>query len=71
MKKHIYTPRLRGTGARLQLTLNDADWAVLNRHRGTLRVKGVVTDQKTGKRYRIKGAACALPCCCDAFTEEL
>jgi len=56
---HIYTPRLKDTGERLRLTLNDVDWAVANRYRGTFRVRGVVTDQSTGKRYRIKGAACA------------
>jgi hypothetical protein len=51
MNTHIYTPRLKNTGERLRLMLNDADWAVANLYRGTLRVKGIVTDQKTGKRY--------------------
>lgn len=71
MKEHIYTPRLKATGNRLQLTLKESDWAVANRYRGTLRVRGVVMDQKTGKRYRIKGAACGLRCCCDATAEEV
>jgi hypothetical protein len=71
MKKHIYTPRLKDTRERLRLVLNDTDWAVANRHSGTLRVQGVVTDQSTGKRYRIKGAACGLKCCCDAIAEEV
>jgi hypothetical protein len=71
MKTHIYTPRLKNTGERLRLRLNEADWIVANRYRGTLRVKGIVTDQKTGKRYRIKGAACGLQCCCDATGEEV
>lgn len=71
MNAHIYTPRLKETGERLRLMLNDADWAIANRHRGMLRVKGVVTDQSTGKRYRIKGAACGLQCCCDASAEEV
>ena len=71
MNTHIYTPRLKNTGERLRLKLNDADWVVVNRNRGTLRVKGIVTDQKTGKRYRIKGAACGLQCCCDATAEEV
>ena len=67
---HIYTPRLKDTGERLRLMLNDEDWAVVNRYRGTLWVRGVVTDQKTGKRYRIKGAACGLRCRCDATAEK-
>jgi hypothetical protein len=71
MKTHIYTPRFKHTAERLRLVLNDADWVTANRHRGTLRVKGVVTDQSTGKRYRIKGAACGLQCCCDATAEEV
>lgn len=68
---HIYTPRLKDTGERLRLMLNDVDWAVANRHRGTHRVRGVVTDQSTGKRYRIKGAPCGLQCRCDATAEEV
>jgi hypothetical protein len=71
MNTHIYTPRLKSTGERLRLRLNVADWIVANRYRGTLRVKGIVTDQKTGKRYRVKGAACGLQCCCDATAEEV
>lgn len=70
MNTHIYTPQLEDTGGRLRLMLNDADWAVANRYRGTLRVRGVVTDRKTGKRYRIKGAACGLGCRCDATAGE-
>jgi hypothetical protein len=68
---HLFTPRLSKTGKRLALRLSDPDWAVANRHRGSLRIKGVVTDQTTGRRYRIKGAACGLPCCCDATAEEV
>jgi hypothetical protein len=71
MNTHVYTPRFKHTGERLRLVLNDADWAIANRFRGTLRVKGVVTDQSTGKRYRIKGAACGLRCCYDATAEEV
>jgi hypothetical protein len=71
MNTHIYTPRIKDTGERLRLLLNDADWAVANRYRGTLRIKGVVTDQRTGKRYQIKGAACGLRCCCDATAEKM
>jgi hypothetical protein len=67
----LYTPRLKGTGERLRLFLNDADWVVANRYRGTFRVRGIVTDQDTGKRYRIKGEACGLQCRCDATAEEV
>ena len=67
---HLFTPRLK-TGKRLALHLSDADWEIVNRYRGTLRIKGVVTDQDTGKRYRIKGAACGLQCQCDATAEEV
>src|ERR1700730_9064954 len=31
MNTHIYTPRLKKTGERLRLKLNDADWVVANR----------------------------------------
>jgi hypothetical protein len=71
MTTQVYAPRLKDTGERLRLILNDTDWAVANRYRGTLRVRGTVTDQKTGKRYRIKGAACGLECRCDATAEEV
>jgi hypothetical protein len=71
MSPHIFTPRLKDASERLQLMLNDADWVVVNRYRGTLRVRGDVTDQTTGKRYRIKGAACGLQCRCDATAEEV
>ena len=67
----LYTPRRKDTGERLRLLLNDADWVVANRYQGTFRVRGIVTDQNTGKRYRIKGAACGLQCRCDATAEEV
>ncbi len=68
---HLFTPRLSKTGKRLALRLSDADWVIANRHHGTLRVRGIVTDQNTGKRYRIKGAACGLACCSDAVAKEV
>jgi hypothetical protein len=71
VKTHIYTPRLKDSGERLKLMLDDADWIVANRYRGTLRVRGIITDQSTGKRYQIKGAACGLQCRCDATAEEV
>ena len=71
MKTHIYTPRFKDNDERLKLMLDDADWIVANRYRGTLRVRGIITDQSTGKRYRIKGAACGLQCRCDATAEEV
>jgi hypothetical protein len=30
MNTHIYTPRLKNTGERLRLRLNDSDWIVAN-----------------------------------------
>jgi len=71
VKTHMYTPRLKDNDERLKLILDDADWIVANRYRGTLRVRGIITDQSTGKRYRIKGAACGLQCRCDATAEEV
>ena len=71
MSPHNFTPRRKDGSERLQLMLNDADWVVANRYRGTLRVRGVVTDQNTGKRYRIRGAACGLECRCDATADEV
>jgi len=71
MQTYTYTPRLKNTGERLQLMLNEVDWMVANQCRGTFRVRGIVTDQKTGKRYRIQGASCGLPCHCDATAEEV
>jgi len=69
--KYKYTPTLKDTGERLLMMLNEGDWAIANRYRGTLRVRGIVTDQNTGKRYRIKGADCGLQCRCDATAEEV
>ena len=34
--------------------------------------KGVVADKKTGRRYKVYGAACNLPHCqCDAKVKEI
>jgi hypothetical protein len=71
MNTHLYTPRFKDSEERLRLELNDADWEVANRHRGTFRIRGVVTDQNTGKRYLIKGASCGLQCRCDATAKEV
>lgn len=68
---HLFTPKLSTTGKRLALRLSDADWAIANRYRGTFKVRGIVTDLGTGKRYRIKGAACGLQCRCDATAKEI
>ena len=68
---HLFTPRLGKTGKRLALRLSDADWQIVNRYRGSFRVRGIVTDLETGKRYRIKGASCGLQCRCDASAEEV
>ncbi len=68
---HLFTPRLIKTGMRLALHLSDADWEIANRLRGTFKVRGIVMDLDTRKRYRIKGAPCGLECRCDATAEEV
>ena len=61
---NIFTPRLHDeTDERIQMDLNQEDQAKIRR--GTW--KAEVTDQITGKRYLVAGAACSLPrCFCDA-----
>ena len=61
----IFTPRLSyATENRAHMELNLADIAKIKRG---VRWSATVTDQKTGERYRAKGASCGLPrCFCDA-----
>ncbi len=48
---------------RVRVSLSQADYAKVNR-RGHWQAD--VTDQASGKRYRVRGAACNLPgCMCD------
>ena len=62
---NIFTPRLSSyTEDRARMELNLADIAKIGRGN---RWSATITDQKTGKRYRVKGASCGLPrCFCDA-----
>jgi hypothetical protein len=60
---HMFCPRHEVTGVRIPMRLNDVDFAKVDR--GLWRAD--VTDQKTGKRYKVKGASCGFPrCMCDA-----
>lgn len=69
-----FTPRLgealdspRGS---FRLTVEDAE-RIMKQGR-TLGPKGQVTDQTTGKRYAISGAACDLRgCVCDSIATEV
>lgn len=65
----LFTPRLRSNPTRrvvMQLSL--ADHAKIGRGPGDF---GVITDEKTGKRWRVFGAECGLEgCWCDAEVEE-
>ena len=62
---NIFTPRLSSsTEDRARMELNLADIAKIKRG---VRWSATVTDQKTNKRYRVKGASCGSPgCFCDA-----
>ena len=58
----ILTPILGNK--RVRMSVSQADQDKVTRGRG---YKGIVTDKKTGKRYKIWGRPCNLPgCYCDA-----
>jgi hypothetical protein len=61
----VITPFVtHGDGERLRLHVNAAD---ANKVRRGVRWRATVTDQKTGRAYLLRGAACGLPgCLCDA-----
>ena len=61
----IFTPRLSAdTQDRDAMDLSPADMQKIGRG-GPWRA--TVTDQNTGRRWRVRGAACSLPrCLCDA-----
>lgn len=65
MTGNLFTPRLASTDtARAQMELNDSDYAKIGRG---CEWQADITDQKTGKRYRVRGADCgAGRCFCDA-----
>jgi hypothetical protein len=63
MKGSIFTPRL-ADGIRVKMRLNAKDMAKILRG---IPWRAEVTDQSTGKSYRVRGAACPIPrCMCDA-----
>jgi hypothetical protein len=58
-----FTPRL-ADGTRAEMAIDAADQSKI-RMRAPWRAE--VTDQITGRRYRVRGAACGIPGCgCDA-----
>ncbi|XVV02511.1 hypothetical protein ACQPW3_34920 [Actinosynnema sp. CA-248983] len=66
-----FTPRLEH-GKRLVLKLNAVDESKMSRFGRRLGYRGTITDQTTGKRYEVYGAACNSPdCICDAIVYPL
>jgi hypothetical protein len=67
---NLCTPRINAwSDDRLQLALSDEDFAKIRRRD---RWQATVTDQATGTRYVLRGAACSLPHChCDAVVVAL
>jgi hypothetical protein len=59
------TPRINAeSNDRLTMSISDEDRAKICRGKPW---QADVTDQNTGRRYHIRGAACGLPrCMCDA-----
>ena len=68
MAKHRFTPKMPD-GSRAEMLLNDADDAKIGRG---CRWSAEVTDLKTGRRYKVRGAACNIPrCMCDAVVVKI
>jgi len=64
----IFTPHTPN-GVRLKMQLSENDWRKIKRGG---RWSATVTDLLTGKRYKARGASCALPSCfCDAIATEV
>jgi len=60
---HLFTPRDDRTGTRPQMQVSNEDRAKIVRGPW----EDTFTDLNTGRRYRVKGAACSIPACyCDA-----
>src|SRR5712692_10589676 len=57
----LYTPRLKGTGERLRLLLNDEDWVVANRYRGTFRARELspIRTQANATESRARLVVCS------------
>ncbi|MBX4911487.1 hypothetical protein HJA82_29675 [Rhizobium bangladeshense] len=64
MTNGLFTPRKSASSNdRYEMKLNAEDMAHVRRGRW----KADITDQNTGKRYTVRGAACSAPrCLCDA-----
>jgi len=58
---YIFTPRKYGTDERIKMQI------VERTPRGEEEWTMIVTDAKTGKKYKAKSAACGLDCHCDAI----
>lgn len=67
-KGYLFTPRLKSS-RRVEMRLSEEDHAKIGRGRW----RAEITDQLTGRRYKVRGAACSIPrCMCDAVvTEEI
>lgn len=67
---NIFTPRLSSNSEdRAKMQLSALDLAKIGRGRAW---SATVTDQKTGSRYRVRGASCGLPrCFCDAVITHI
>ena len=62
-----FFPIDRETGSRIGLELGHQDLTLAS-GRGSTKVLGTVTDQRSQKRYEICGLGCGLPrCVCDAL----
>jgi hypothetical protein len=60
---HLFTPRTKN-GCRESWALNDTDIAKIG---GRNRWTAIVTNQETGRTYKVRGAACEFAhCMCDA-----
>jgi hypothetical protein len=55
---HELFPRLTGSTQRTKMLVNDIDLAKVRIGR---RWRAKITDQNSGKRYLVRGAACSLP----------
>ena len=65
----LFTPRVSASSEeRLRMCINAEDVAKVHRGRNW---RAIITDQSTGRRYLVRGAACGLPGCrCDAVIVE-
>ena len=63
---NLFTPRMNSKSAeRAHMELDELDLAKIQRGRPW---KADITDRLTGKKYRVRGAACGSPGCrCDAI----